>query len=169
MAVGSTIDSLEITHEPEKLTYQKGEVFNSTGLQVIAHYSNGTQRNVTEYLTWSQEPLTLDDADFAITMPHVLYQNLEGVAGADYPAPFVILTLTIEDDIAYGDINGDGFINMGDVSRILSHIAGSESLTETELQAADVSGDGLVNMMDISLVLEYIKGNIDIFPVETQE
>ena len=169
MAVGSTIDSLEITHEPEKLTYQKGEVFNSTGLQVIAHYSNGTLRNVTEYLTWSQEPLTLDDADFAITMPHVLYQNLEGVAGVDYPAPFVILTLTIEDDIAYGDINGDGFINMGDVSRILSHIAGSESLTETELQAADVSGDGLVNMMDIMLVLEYINGNIDIFPVETQE
>ena len=90
MAVGSTIENLEITQEPEKMTYQEGEVFNSTGMQVIAHYSNGTSQDVTEYITWSEEPLTTADSDFVITFPYVMYQNQNGTAGVDYPEPMVV-------------------------------------------------------------------------------
>ena len=169
MAVGSTIESLEITQNSEKMTYQAGEVFDGTGLRVTAHYSNGLSRDVTEYVTWSEEPLTANDTDFIITMPYVMYQNQNGTAGVDYPEPFVALTLTIESDVTYGDVNGDATINMVDASCILQYINGAVQLSGNELLAADVSGDSTVNMMDASLVLQYINGIITVFPVQSEE
>lgn len=169
MAVGSTIERLEITQKPEKLTYQTGELFDGTGLAVIAHYSNGTSRDVTGYVTWSEEPLRADDTDFVITMPYVMYQNQNGTAGVDCPEPFAVLSLTIGGGAAYGDVNADGSINMVDASRILQYINGSVELSGNELLAADVSGDGSINMMDASLVLQYINGNITVFPGRSEE
>lgn len=169
MAVGSTIESLEVTQNPGKLTYQAGEVFDGTGLKVTAHYSNGTSRDVTGYVTWSEEALTANDSDFVITMPHVMYQNQNGTAGVNYPEPFTVLSLTIEGDIAYGDVNGDGTVNMMDASRILQYINGAVQLSETEMLTADVSGDGTINMMDASLVLQYINGKITVFPAQSGE
>lgn len=167
MAVGSTIESLEIVQEPDKLSYQVGETFDSTGMQVVAHYTNGTSRNVTAYVTWSEEKLTANDTDFVITFPYVMYQNQNGTAGVDYPEPFAALTLTIEDSVAYGDINGDGSVNMTDVSQVLQYINGAVALTDAQQTAADVSGDGSVNMTDVSLILQYINGKITAFPAES--
>lgn len=169
MAVGSTIENLEITQEPEKMTYQEGEVFNSTGMQVIAHYSNGTSQDVTEYITWSEEPLTTADSDFVITFPYVMYQNQNGTAGVDYPEPMVVLTLTIGKDIVYGDLNGDGSVNVQDVLLALRYINGLTQFSADQILAADVSGDGVVNTVDITLMLEYINGTITVFPVQSEE
>lgn len=169
MAVGSTIEKLEITQTPEKLTYQAGEIFDASGMQIIAHYSNGLTRDVTGYVAWSEEPLTENDMDFVIVMPYVMYQNRDGAAGVDCLEPFAALQLTIESGIMYGDVNGDGSINMVDASRILQYINGAVQLAKNEMKAADVSGDGSINMKDASLVLQYINGKITEFPVETVE
>jgi hypothetical protein len=151
------------------MTYQEGEVFNSTGMQVIAHYSNGTSQDVTEYITWSEEPLTTADSDFVITFPYVMYQNQNGTAGVDYPEPMVVLTLMIGKDIVYGDLNGDGSVNVQDVLLALRYINGLTQFSADQILAADVSGDGVVNTVDITLMLEYINGTITVFPVQSEE
>lgn len=95
MALGSTITKLEVTKNPDKMEYEVNEIFNPVGMEVTATYSNGKTREVTQYVSYSEEPLTKDDEDFAITFEHVMYQNKNGETGVDYTAPMASIRLTI--------------------------------------------------------------------------
>jgi len=53
-----------------------------------------------------------------------------------------------------GDVNGDGAVNVADISAIISHMAG----TEDYMPAADVNGDEAVNVADISNVISIMAG-----------
>lgn len=102
MALGATISKLEVTRMPDKTTYQEGEVFDPTGMEVTATYANGKTRDVTRYVSYSTEKLTSDDTDFAITFEHVMYQNKDGQAGVDYTAPIAHVSLNILSDPGSG-------------------------------------------------------------------
>ena len=52
-----------------------------------------------------------------------------------------------------GDVNGDGTVDVADISAILNHMAGT-----TLSDAADVNGDGTVDVADISSVLNIMAG-----------
>ena len=55
-----------------------------------------------------------------------------------------------------GDINGDGKVNMKDVTRLHQHINGWDiSVVEA---AIDVNGDGKVNMKDVTRLHQYVNG-----------
>ena len=95
MALGATISKLEVTKQPKKTSYKEGEKFNPSGMQVIATYTNGKTRDVTEYVSYSEESLTPDDTDLTITFPYVKYQNRDGQAGCDYTAPITSVSLDI--------------------------------------------------------------------------
>ena len=95
MALGATISKLEVTKQPKKTSYKEGEKFDPSGMQVIATYTNGKTRDVTEYVTYSEESLTPDDTDLTITFPYVKYQNRDGQAGCDYTAPITSVSLDI--------------------------------------------------------------------------
>lgn len=166
MAVGSTIEALEITKAPDKTEYVEGECFDGTGMQVTARYTNGTSRDVTKYVSWSTDPLGAEDEDFVISLPCVMYQNRDGKSGQEYPAPFTVLDLTIGQPQKLGDVNGDGTIDGQDAQMIRAFINGKQTLEGKALHSADVSGDGKVNMADVSLVMQYIAGRIDAFPGE---
>lgn len=57
-----------------------------------------------------------------------------------------------------GDITGDGRINIGDVSRLYSHIRGVNKITdEYLLECANVVGGGL-NIADVSNLYAHVKG-----------
>lgn len=56
-----------------------------------------------------------------------------------------------------GDANGDGKINISDVSAVLKYIAKWDSI-EVDSADADVTGDGKVNISDVSMLLKYIAG-----------
>ena len=58
-----------------------------------------------------------------------------------------------------GDVVGIGDLNMGDISRIYSHIRGTSPLTGYTLTCADVNGNGTVNMGDIAKLYAHIRGN----------
>ena len=169
MAVGSTVEKLEVTRQPDKMTYQLGETFDATGMQVTAHYSNGLSRDVTGYVSWSQEALTEQDTDFVITLPYMMYQNQNGAAGVDYPAPFAAIQLNIQIPVTLGDVTGDAVIDLTDVSEIVRFINGGAAFTKGQQKAADVSGDGCINMKDVSLLLQYVSGMITEFPAASQE
>ena len=160
MAVGSTVSKLEIKENPVKMTYQVGETFDASGMQVIAHYTNGVSRDITAYVTWSAEKLTIHDTDFEILLPYVMYQNHSGEVGVDYMEPFVILQLTISGgDVKTGDVNADGRIDMRDVSLLLAAVNVAHLPVEQK-KVADLNQDGQVDIEDVTLLLQLINGNV---------
>ena len=56
-----------------------------------------------------------------------------------------------------GDVNGDGIVNLKDVTLIRRSIAGGWNVTIDE-SAADVNGDHAVNLKDVTLIRRYIAG-----------
>ena len=52
-----------------------------------------------------------------------------------------------------GDINGDGTVNIADVSILLDAVTAGQSLP---LQAADLTGDGRVTIGDVSALLDRV-------------
>ena len=94
MALGPTIDALDVS-APTKTAYHEDETFDPAGLSVTARYSNGTSRDVTDYVTWSPDPLTPDDSQFQIVFPYTMYGNRDGKAGQTYYAPTGAAELTV--------------------------------------------------------------------------
>ncbi|MEA4966095.1 MAG: dockerin type I domain-containing protein [Oscillospiraceae bacterium] len=163
MAVGSTIEKLEITQAPDKTVYRAGDTFDAAGMTVTATYTNGMTRDVTKYVTWSTEPLTEEDTDFTINFPYVMYQDKDGTAGTAYPEPFAVLALSVE-RVQYGDVSGDGKIKSQDALLVYGYCNGSVQLTEDQQRAADVSGDGKVTARDALLIYAYANGTLTEFP-----
>ena len=60
-----------------------------------------------------------------------------------------------------GDPNGDGKINVKDITCIQRHIAEYELLTGDALTAADINGDGVVTIEDATL-LQMILAEFDV-------
>ena len=156
MALGSTITKLEITTQPDKTTYAVGEMFDATGMVVTATYSNGMTRDVTKYLEWSEAALTEKDTQFQIYFPYMMYHDENGVTGANVEEPFAVVELHFaQQEILYGDVNGDGKINTKDVILLRQYIA-KYDVDSIDLSAADVNGDGKINTKDVILLRQYI-------------
>ncbi len=59
------------------------------------------------------------------------------------------------DDVLLGDVNGDGTIDIADISAIITIMANSVEYDEK----ADVNGDGAINVADISTVISIMAGD----------
>ncbi|MGM9553533.1 MAG: S-layer homology domain-containing protein [Faecousia sp.] len=99
MCVGSTITELSVESAPEKTVYEVGQCFDPDGLRVTAHYANGVEKDVTQYIRFSQEPLTAEDTEFTLTYSlgayQQMYQNRDGESGAAYYVPTATVDLTV--------------------------------------------------------------------------
>ena len=172
MALGSVITELRVDGQPDKLAYRAGETFDPAGMKITAVYKNGFERDVTQYVTFSQQPLGSTDSAFEIRFEHVMYQDKDGQGGSKYPVdpPSVTIALTIAPSIP-GDVDADGNITAEDAAKVAEHVRNTESknaggftLTETEIKYADVNGDGKVTMEDAELIWQYSRGEITEFP-----
>ena len=58
-------------------------------------------------------------------------------------------------DFVWGDVNGDGTVDVADISAIISVMAGNgqPSIADDPYSSADVNGDGAVNVADVSAVI----------------
>ncbi|MBS4014066.1 MAG: T9SS type A sorting domain-containing protein [Bacteroidetes bacterium] len=73
-------------------------------------------------------------------------------------AAFSVDNITIEHAGGIlGDVNGDGFVNVGDVVWIVSHLNGSTP-GGFIMANADVNGDGSVNLADLTAMINIILG-----------
>ncbi len=97
MAVGSVPTALTVTTPPDKTDYAVGEQFNPAGMTVEAAYANGTARDVTRLLTYSDAPLTLDDTNFQLQLRYLMYQNRDGAAGTAFHSPVGVVALTVHE------------------------------------------------------------------------
>ena len=75
MALGSKITELVITKMPDKTNYQLGEIFDPAGMVVTARYANGMERDVTQYVKYSVQPLTSGDLEIEVSFEHVMYND----------------------------------------------------------------------------------------------
>ncbi len=57
-----------------------------------------------------------------------------------------------------GDVNGDGVVDVADISSIISVMAGTATAGASASDAADVNGDGVVDVADISSVISIMAG-----------
>lgn len=161
MCISNTIKKLEITAMPDKTEYKEGDVFDGKGMKISAIYSNGEVRDVTEYVKWSEKPLTKDDTNFQIIFPHVMYQNKDGKAGVACPEPSVVLSLKIGEGLL-GDCNGDGYVNAVDAAIIYAYVNGRRELPKDA--KADINNDGYINAVDAAILYAYVNGKMDKLP-----
>lgn len=63
----------------------------------------------------------------------------------------------------YGDANGDGEIDISDVTAIQKYAAAYEKFNAAQLKYADVNKDGAVDINDATAVQKYIAGIIKSF------
>lgn len=69
-------------------------------------------------------------------------------------------------EAVFGDVDGNGKINVLDANIIRRYSAKLRDLTKTQFIAADVDGNGNVNVLDANLIRRYAARLIDKFPVE---
>ena len=66
-----------------------------------------------------------------------------------------------------GDVNSDGFVNVTDVTTLISQVTLAEG-SEFFLENADVNYDGVVNITDVTLLINYIMGTGSLSPKDLQ-
>jgi len=62
-----TLTGIEVTKEPTKNTYKIGEKFDKTGMKVIAKYSDGTSKEITDYKVLNGDKLEKEQTSVTIT------------------------------------------------------------------------------------------------------
>lgn len=65
--------------------------------------------------------------------------------------------MPIEDDFTLGDVNRDGFIDVADVTSLISYILGNE--VDIDLRAANVNGDTDIDVADVTALIGIILGS----------
>ncbi|MBR3597772.1 MAG: cadherin-like beta sandwich domain-containing protein [Clostridia bacterium] len=189
MAFGSMIEKIEVTQNPDKMTYAEGEFFNPEGMVVIATYANGKTRDVTDYITFNEDAFSETNKIVTISFKHVLYHNEEDgtsmISGVRTTTPVTTLEIEIgeggdngenpenpkdpeppKEDVCYGDVDGNRKINVLDANLVRRCSAKLISFTEEQLLAADVDGNGKVNVLDANLIRRYTAKLISVFPIE---
>jgi len=66
----------------------------------------------------------------------------------------VTATLSLS-DVAPGDVNGDGTVNVTDVGMVIDHIL-EHTPAGFIAEAADVNADGIINVTDVGLIIDII-------------
>lgn len=69
-----------------------------------------------------------------------------------------------ETTVLYGDVNGDGEVDLTDASLVIRCYNEITEFTEEQATAADVNGDGEVDLTDASLIIRYYNEVITSFP-----
>ena len=62
--------------------------------------------------------------------------------------------------VKIGDVNGDGVVNMKDLTMLKKYVAGSVSLGDIILANIDIDGDGSIGIKDIPALRKLIAGTL---------
>jgi len=77
--------------------------------------------------------------------------------------------LAMPEVVLYGDLNGDGEIDITDAGLLIQYCNGMRELTEEQLAAADLNDDGEASLADAALLVQYCNGLINSFPVSIND
>jgi hypothetical protein len=57
-----------------------------------------------------------------------------------------------------GDVNGNGKINITDITLTAAHVKGKRLLTTGQMDRADINRDGKITVADIARIAAHVKG-----------
>ncbi len=128
------------------------------GLESIEYYAFGGCSNLKELLIPASVSY-IDESAFDKDM------TIHGYTGS-YAQNYVVnhqydesLTHTfVEIERMIGDINGDGTVNVTDVTELQKHLAGMTELTQKGLACCDVTGNSKIDIKDASHIAKALAG-----------
>lgn len=88
-------------------------------------------------------------------------QDISNVKGFENAS--ISTSTNLESNIMFGDVNGDGYVKIDDVTLVLKYVVGLENFSSLQIKAADVDKDGTVNVKDATLIQKYIADMIKEF------
>ena len=96
------------------------------------------------------------DADFtgpaAIALRNTLFTT---IAGVEIPFVNENCTVTVPSVGKKGDVNGDGNVNISDVSALIDYLLnGNGNASGIQLDNADVDSDGNINISDVTTLID---------------
>lgn len=149
--------SLQLSYAKERLTYTiSGNLTGIQGNTELRLYCSGQEEPiVTKTVTGSSYELTdLEPGEYRLTADN------PGRALRSYPVQVVSESVVLNVDLyQYGDINGDGKVNLGDTARINSHIRGTGVIGDSyALLCADLDQNGKLNIGDVARCYAVIRG-----------
>ena len=133
--------AIHITNLPDKLEYEYGEVLDTTGLVVVAVYSDGSLEPVTDY-----EISLFSNTDSVQTI---------GVTYKGFTKTFDV-KITEKPKRLFGDVDGDGKVSVIDATSIQKYLVQSKPFTKEELECADTDRDGKITVMDATRIQKYL-------------
>ena len=77
-----------------------------------------------------------------------------------------VVPLEMVDPDLYGDLDGNGTVDVSDAITLLRYITGHIPLAPEQQRLGDVNEDGAINVADAVLILRYIVGLVDKLPAE---
>ncbi|SFB70147.1 dockerin type I repeat-containing protein [Ruminococcus albus] len=163
LTIGSNIE-ICICNENCKLTFDNAKV--SAAGNVAIGSLTGTIEFINSDITATGNKIALlfreggfNLTDSMVTEPtpsllgtYTIYDS------ASEPAAFVKIGKAKKSAYKLGDVNGDGFINITDITLTAAHVKGKKLLTSEKLERADVNRSGSVNISDITLIAAHVKG-----------
>ena len=156
-----TKSSKNIKIECMQLHELKGDF--TAGLGSLSRRSTLGALADSEYLN---EHITFEDIDIydgiisGLNNYLTSYQKLSADINADgtidqYDLRALQLILS-DTSLVYGDISGDGIVNVVDIVSVVNYILSSDNPTLDQLIAADFNDDGIINVVDIVTLVSLI-------------
>lgn len=162
MAVGSRVERIEVTEQPDKTAYAAGESFDPSGMKVVAHLSNGLTRDVTDRVTWSEEGLSASDGEMLIYYSDVLYHDSTTSTGDNRTGVvsdplWDWVDITVQGETALGDVDGDGVTDGRDITALSRYLDAWENQGwNVSAAVADLNGDEAVDSRDVTLYRRFL-------------
>ena len=189
--VNAKLESIEIKRPPEKLVYLCGEPLDMSGAEIIGHYSDGSQKEITEYQisgynsqqTGKQTITVTSEGKNATFIVEVVAKRIRRLEITRFPDKMeywegeelrldgLVVTAYYTDGSSQEitDYTVSGFdTTPGEKEIVITAQGVSATFTVTVLEGTapvpgDVNGDDRVNMKDYSLLRQYLSGwDIDI-------
>ena len=129
--------------------------YSTTSRLIISGASTKlTARGVSQG-SYYQLPTTMNDG-LAITSPAGAYFNNGTVIYNGSVAKNIDVVIS-KPAVTRGDVNGDGSVNIADVTTLIDYLLGSTS--GVNVSAADCNQDSSVNIADVTALIDYLLSN----------
>ncbi len=135
-----------------------GEIksFNDADVTAELYYENSETPIKTIIVSADSEQMyCFDDLTYGT---YVLRVKKENHVTRDYVIVLEQTSVQLDAELRLvGDVNGDGKLNMSDLSKINSHVKETSVLTDYELACADLDSNGKVSMSELARANAHIK------------